>query len=404
MANNPKSTPQVDQNEDQDNDFIQITDPKEALKEFSWDKQDGKTQIGDEPTENNVLDEANEEEEIEEEETETEEQEEETEEEETETETEKLSEEEKEAKKKGKEKSKPKDKEDNEPLQAKEEYAALANDLVEDGLIQYAKVPKKDKLTTEELVIVVNEEVEGRVDAGLKEMFEGLDEKATSFLKFLKDGGKTEDFIDTFVTNVVPDDLDLSKEKGQKDFLAFYLEEYEKLDEEEVKDRIEYLKEKGKLESEATKRYARVKEDQEQAKVDLLKKQEAKSKKEEKERQDFSKELTTTFNKKEIKGISLTDKDSKTLPDYITKAVHKSGNLKITKLQKRLQEALNNPEELVLLAKICESDFDFGFAKIKGQTEATKKLRKNLENMKQGGKDPKSLGSKNRSLADFFPG
>ena len=159
---------------------------EENLEQFNWDNVDptgGPQFTDDKPKGKSKVEEiVEEEEEVEETDVEEEETEDENEEEEVEVEEE-------EKKPDEKKKPEPKKKVDTTVEAATEDkeetYSILAEELKEEGILKYVELPKKKKLSHSELLELVGKDTDLAVEAGLKEMFEGLDETGAEFLKYI---------------------------------------------------------------------------------------------------------------------------------------------------------------------------------------------------------------------------
>ncbi len=308
--------------------------------------------------------------------------------------------------KENKEKKKEEPKEKLEDKTKKKEETAtltLAETLVDEGLLENVELPKKKNITTKELVDLIEKDTQIKIDKGLIELFEGLDEKGAAYLKFIKDGGKTEDFIDTFVNNAIPD-IDIEDKQTHKDVILLYATTIEGLDDEDADAKYESLKEAGTTEKYAKKYYSKLKEVEKEEQSELLEKTQKKTAKEARERIAFGETLNDSLSKDEILGVPLTPKDKRVLKDVITKATHVLDGKKVTKFQHGLNKVLKSPEKLIVLAKLIEEDFNFDFIEAKAKTKIAGKVKKDLENAKEGKNLRTVTGAGGRkSLADFFP-
>ncbi len=68
------------------------------------------------------------------------------------------------------------------------------------------------------------------------------------FLKYKKAGGDTRTFLNAYSQSLELPTSDLSTEEGQEKMLRYYYKNIEKLDAEDVDDRIEWAKEGKKME------------------------------------------------------------------------------------------------------------------------------------------------------------
>lgn len=313
-----------------------------------------------------------------------------------------------------KDKDKPKDKTKLEPVKPSKDkptedstdnFLTFAETLKEEGVFEHLELPKgKKKISAEELVELVQKEKELSVDAGLKEMFEGLDEDGVAYIKFIKNGGKTADFVSTFVDNSLPD-INIEDKKTHKDVILLYLTSISGLDDEDAEAQYDTLKENNTTEKYAKRYYSKLQEIDTDNKTKLVEGQERKARKEAKERVEFANSLDSTLSESEVLGVPLTEKDKRVLKDVISKPSKVLDGKKVTTLQYKLNEAFKDPKKLVVLAKLLNEDFKFDFIEAKAKTKNANKIRTGLERMKEQGKDTRSSGNSmsKKSLADFFP-
>lgn len=289
-------------------------------------------------------------------------------------------------------------------------FTSLATDLKDKGVFSNVKFEEGEKLTEDTFFEKLEEEVDSRVEETFNGFFDELkqDPDAIAFIKFKKDGGRTEDFFKTYAqspVNVLPENLDLDDVKHQKLVAKIYLRDEEDLNEEEIEERIEWLEEKGKLSDKAELwNNKMIKRDA--AQKQALVKQQAEAKQamitnQQKFKADLEKVLNDTDTVGDFK-FSATDK--KTLVNMITKPDVKVGDNKFTtKFQVKMGEVMKDKQKLLLLAKILNDDFKASDLVTNIQTKVTKKA---ISTLREATKDKKLSGSgtsgRSRSLADFF--
>jgi hypothetical protein len=338
------------------------------------------------------------------------------------------------AKKEGKEKVKPEaddeeDEEENEEDQkaGKEDdetepesdqkfFGTLAKEMKEKGIFEHAKFPEGKEelgeLEEEEFFEMQNQEVEGRVQETFEAFFEELDEEGAAFLKFKKDGGRSQDFINVFGSSPVPDfegGYNPEDESHRQEVIESYLYLVDKMDDEEVKDRLEWLKENGKEKAFADKYYNKLVEIDTAQKTALLKGQEAAAKKREADTKKFNQALFELLDKTEQVGqIKITKEDKKRLGNIITKPSVKVGKNKyVPEFNYKLGQILKaeTPEAkqtLLLLAKLVDNGFDFTDIAVKAETKVAQKVKSKLRDSKNGVKPSSSGNYSKKSLSDFF--
>jgi hypothetical protein len=276
----------------------------------------------------------------------------------------------------------------------------VLNVLVEEGVVD-EKLTKDKEISPENFLEIVTQQTEINVNKKIDELFEGLDEDGKRYLQFIKDGGKTSDFLQTLNDNSIPD-IDIEDESEHENVIIYYKVQVEGLTEEEAKEEYEILKEGNKAAKRAKIYYQKLKENETKEKDNLIKKQAEIKKQQEENAKKFVSDLKTVLSsKKEILGVPLSEEDKTKRLNSIMKVLP---NEKISNFQKRLNEAVKNPEKLILLDKILDKDFNFDWIKVKEKTKVASTARQQLTNLKKGNKDLKNINTTNskKSLADYF--
>lgn len=313
-----------------------------------------------------------------------------------------------EVKEKGKKdkEEKPEDKEEGDD----KFYTTLASELKEKGIFQNIELKEGEEVTEEKFFELQDAEVEARVEETFQAFFEELDEDGKRFLKFKKDGGKTADFFASFNTPEVDlTEFDVDDEEQRTKVLVHYLTKVEKLEPEDLKDRLAWLKEGGKEKSYA-KKYAEAMEAESQAIQEQLLKRQAKAAKDKEESAKvFGESLKATLEKTETVGVfSFTPADQKELAAYITKPSVKIGKNKyIPAFQAEIAEIFKAEDEesqkkLLLLAKLVKTKFDTKDLATETKTKVVSKVKSKLKEAKTGVKPASAGGFAKRSISDFF--
>lgn len=294
-------------------------------------------------------------------------------------------------------------------------YKTLASELKEKGIFENIELDEeKEELTEEEFFTLQENEVEARVTETFEAFAEEMDDDGKAFIRFKKNGGNTADFISVYVDSPVPDfggkEFDPKNETHRKVVLETYLTLVEKLDDEELADRLTWLKENGKDQAMSEKYYGKLTDIDAKQKAALLKHAEDKAKEREESTKAFNKNLQDVLNKTDVVGkIKITKDDKKKLADLITKPTVKVGKNKyIPSFHSKLGTILRagTPEDtakLIVLAKLVEGDFDIKDLVTKVETEVTNKVKSKIRDAKNGVK-PSSSGQygNKKTLSDFF--
>lgn len=290
-------------------------------------------------------------------------------------------------------------------------FTTLAQEMIETGVFQHVKLEEGKKITQEEFFDYQDQEIEGRVTETFEAFFEEMDEDGIAFLKHKKNKGSTAEFFAIYGQSPVPqiDNFDPSNEAHRREAIASYLSLVDKMDNEEIEDRIQWLKENGKDKAYAEKYYNKLIEIDEAQKRQLAEKAEKTAKLKEENAKKFATEISKVLAGTEAVGnVKFTKEDRKTLAAFITKPTEKVGKIYIPPFNKKLGDILraDTPEakqKLLVLAKLVSSDFDMSDLVEKVETQVVKKIKSKLKDAKNGVK-PSSSGAyqDKKSLSDFF--
>lgn len=292
-------------------------------------------------------------------------------------------------------------------------FMTQAKEMIERGKFHHAKLPEgKEELSEDEYFDLNDQEIEGRVQETFEAFFEELDEEGIDFLKFKRDGGKSADFISVYGSSPVPDFDDgynPEDEGHRQEVIESYLFIVDKMDAEEVKDRLEWLKENGKEKAYADKYYNKLVEIDTAQKTALLEGQKQAAKKREADTKKFNAALFELLDKTEQVGqIKITKEDKKKLGGFFTKpSVRVGKNKYVPEFNFKLGQILKaeTPEAkqtLLLLGKLVENNFDFSDLLTKAETKVAKAVKSKLRDSKNGVKPSSSGNYTKRSLSDFF--
>lgn len=281
-------------------------------------------------------------------------------------------------------------------------YKSVYEQMKSQGIFS-VELEEGEELNEETFADLQDREIESRLEEALSDFVGSLDDEAKAFIKFKKEGGDTKQFFKLYGTISEAPTPEIGDDMSHERFLKYYYSTYENMDVDEVEDKIDWLKEKGKLESYSLRFSDKIEQSQIKEKERIVKEQQEIAKQNEEKRKVFSNDLKNTIHDAEaIKDWPVTPKDKKELHRYMTKAAVKIGpNQYLTQLQSDLQEAFKDKEKLILIAKLLKDDFNIDYLKKSAITEETKKTKEKLSNTKVK-KRSSGNASRNRSLADFF--
>ena len=263
-------------------------------------------------------------------------------------------------------------------------YRSLANDLKTNGIIT-SDFTEEEITDGESFLEVFEKEVNSRLEEEVKNYAEGFDDDGRAYLEYIKNGGTTVDFVKLFVGHAELPVESVDTPEKQEAFLRYYLKTIEGDSDEDAEDQIEVLKESNKLEKRANAAFKKVNGQLEAVKNEKLKQQAEFVKADEKRKTDFVVKLSETVkDKKSIGDFDLSNTDKKGLVEFIAKATVNVGGRKVTAMQAKLNEIYQNPEKLIILAKLVKSDFDLTDVIKKTETKVVKKSLKVISDTKKG--------------------
>lgn len=286
----------------------------------------------------------------------------------------------------------------------------LAIEMKDKGFLSNVELPKDKKLTEDQFIELQDAEIEARVQETFESFFEEMDDDGKRFLKFKKDGGRTADFITSFIPGLNIEELDEANEAQVQAVLRYYLSNIERKDAEEVEDRIKWLKEGGKEKAYATKYFTSIKKDEEKAKKALIDAQANAAKEKDDSAKEFNAELKEVLSKTEkIGSFPISKADQRDLDAYITKPTIKVGKNKyVPAFQAAIAKIFGaetkvQKQRLILLAKLVRDDFDVSSVEKEAKTEKVKEARSTLTKSKLGIKANTTGNYARKTLADYFP-
>ena len=303
--------------------------------------------------------------------------------------------------------------EDKKAVDEIEFYTTLAGELKEKGVLGSVTIKKGEKITEEKFFELQSAELEARLDESLEAFVKTLhdDPDAKDFIKFKKDGGKTADFIATYVSGALSlDKLDTEKPSDIRTVLSHYLTKYEKVSPEELEERLDYYKDKGQEKVKAELWFGKIKAAESKEKAALLKITETAKNDKEQEAREFVEEFTKVLEKTESVGVfPISKAERKEINTYINKATVKIGaNRYVPPINAELSRILGGETEkdkkdLIILAKLLKNNFKIDDDLItEVETKVVKKAKSKLQEAKKGVKPSSSGSYTKRSMVDYF--
>jgi hypothetical protein len=295
------------------------------------------------------------------------------------------------------------EKEENQ--EAEDSNRSWANKMKEGGIFQNIEIPEEGEITDDKFIELQDLEIESRVDEAFEGFFTELDTDGAAFLQHKKDGGSTESFFKAYGQNSGAPTGDLDDEHYQEKVSRYYYSNVEKDEAEDIDDKIEWLKDSGKLEKYAQKFDQKIKDTEKTEKENLVKATKEADKTAEEGKKAFVNSVQEALDSTEqVDNFTFTKESKKSLLPFITKSTVKVGKNKyITGMQSKLGTALRDPEKMLILAQLLQNDFDVTNIVANATTVVAKKLKGDLQRTKTSVK-PKSSGKTGtrKSLSEFF--
>lgn len=287
-------------------------------------------------------------------------------------------------------------------------YTTLASELKEKGIFQNVEIKEGEEIDEDKFFELQDSEIESRVEETFEAFFEEMDEDGKAFLKFKKAGGSTQEFMQVYQNTFSIDGVNLDEDKEQDLILTHYMRTVDAMDEDEITDRIDWLKENGKKKAFAEKYLNKLKDIDTERKTAIATRAEQISKQKEKSSKKFNEDLDKELNSTQSVGSFNFEKvDKKGLMNFITKPTVKVGKNKyITEFQAELGEIFKgegeNRKKLLLLAKLVKTQFDVKDLIAETKTNVVKDAKSKLQGARTGVRPATSGGANRKSLSDFF--
>lgn len=288
----------------------------------------------------------------------------------------------------------------------------FAKGLKEKGILANVKIPKDAKLTDDILFDFVGEELETRLSEALEDYAKNMDADGKAFMKFKRDGGNTHTFFTQYAASLNLKEFDEEKPEHVDKVLRHYIKTREQPeDEEQLEERIKFIKDSGKEKATAKRFYSIIKKDDDARQEAVIKIQEKAKEKAEESAKEFDEDLKEILNKADTIGVfTLSKAEQKELAPYINKPTVKVGkNRYVPQLTADLNKILEaetekDMENLIILAKLIKSKFDMSGLVTKAQTVVASRAKSKLAEAKNSSSTrmATSGGYSRKSLADFI--
>lgn len=279
--------------------------------------------------------------------------------------------------------------------------------LKEKGMLSFEL--EEGTVMTEELAQeILEDNWEDSIQEGVAEVIKDLPEAVKDLVRFASKGGNVTELLSQMSRHAntgLDADSDMTIEENQILSVTLDLQGQE-YDDEDIQTQIEYLKDSGKLESFSTKAHKkRLVNQEKERKANVIKVEENRAKTRETQKK-YKSELTEYLASVDnFKGIVLNKKDKEELPAYIAdvKVPLQNGST-VSKFQAELFSILGDKTQLVGLAKLVKSNFDFSSITNKTITDFSKTAQAKIENADKINIKGSTVSSQKqkKSLADLL--
>jgi hypothetical protein len=256
---------------------------------------------------------------------------------------------------------KKKEKKASEEVAEEEEEESEENDL-EPLKVFAAELQEKNLLNLPEdwdgneetLFEAYEQTLEERALNMVKNAYKVEDPKVDGVLRFIKDGGNIEDYINLYSeTNWV--DVDIEDEDNATALVKTYLSSVKNLEDDEVDALVEGYKEKGKIFNQASKIQADLKVFREKQEEELIKSQQEYARIQREEYTKSVNKIRETIQKGKSENIVIAKNQKNNLEDFIfspQEIKNDKGEVvgRVTKFKQVLNNYLSDPEKMVALA------------------------------------------------------
>ena len=286
---------------------------------------------------------------------------------------------------------------------------AAAQLLMDKGIVDY-ELEEGEELDEETALELLEEGFESGVENRISELLGGLPNELQALNKYVLNGGDMNDFLSKMNTlgasTGITATLDINVEKNQE-LVVRQMYKDDGMDDDFIDTQLESLKDTGKLEAFAKKRFEKWKEQDSKVSQQAAQQQELQAKAQREKARQYYSSLKTAVNG-EFEGIKLSAKDKNEIPGFMTdRNIKLSNGAVVTPFNQNLMEVLQNETASIQLAKLLrdrkkDGTFDFSQLEKVAATKVTKEVKDNIRRNKETPRKSTEVSTQSRSLADYF--
>lgn len=262
-------------------------------------------------------------------------------------------------------------------------YNNVYNTFKDLGIIDGVELEEGKVLTNDELVSILDNDQKAKA----KKMFENdimskfNDPEAQEYLQFVMNGGNSKDFFRQRMNAPTIDiDGDIENPDVQDKIIAKYMKMFENANIDDINETIQILNDSGKKERYAKRYYDRLVEVENKQREDLKKEEENRARQAEEERKQVigivANELNSTD---EIFGVKYDTNKKNKLMQMIFQPVKMQDGTVTTEYQYRLEQAMQNPKTVIILADLLMNGLDHKNYSKSLETKITRQIRSGLD-------------------------
>ena len=257
--------------------------------------------------------------------------------------------------------------------------------LTEKGFINFEAEEGKE-LTEEEAANVLEDSWENSIEEGIEDSIKGLPTELQDLIRVASKNGDYKTLMQKMASGS-NSGFDVTSDIETEEVQILALTEdlrNQGYDAEEIETQIEFLKEKDKLSTMGKKAFDKLVAKKEQDRKAYVKQVADQKETVKKNARDYKANLITHISAiDEVKGLTLNKKDKETLPSYISDpTVELQDGRVISELQADLFKVMADKDQIVLLAKVLKSGFDFSSLERKAVSKEARDLKGNIQNQK----------------------
>lgn len=262
-------------------------------------------------------------------------------------------------------------------------YNNVYNTFKDLGIIDGVELEEGKVLTNDELVSILDNDQKAKA----KKMFENdimsrfNDPEAQEYLQFVMNGGNSKDFFRQRMNAPTIDiDGDIENPDVQDKIIAKYMKMFENANTDDINETIQILNDSGKKEKYAKRYYDRLVEVENKQREDLKKEEENKARQAEEERKQVIGIVANELNNTdEIFGVKYDTNKKNKLMQMIFQPVKMQDGTVTTEYQYRLEQAMQNPKTVIILADLLMNGLDHKNYSKSLETKITRQIRSGFD-------------------------